>query len=487
MNQEPGDPDRSTALADAIRELAAWSHELDWPSQPDDTRDRFTLLVYDTLAVTLAGAGTEENRALRTVWPSAGGTATALGQGRSPADRAAWLNGAAAVSLELDPASRVTRGHAPAQTMFAVLAAAEEHRADAAETWAALLVAHEVASRFGRACTLRPGLHPHGSWAATGAAAGVARVLGLTAPMIAEAIDVAGGLLLAAPFSVALDGGGARNQWAGFTNHAGLLAARVAATGQGRAPTGAMAEALHLALGRLDTAALTAGPDDRLALHTDFVKQHAACGYTHAVLDAALQLRAAGAVPVDLDRIERVIVGTNSTSAELAGLRADSRLAAMFSLPFMTAVALALGETGPAATSPAVRRDPVIRRLAGRVTVEVDPELEARMPLDRGARVTLVRTGAPDAVAAVPNARWDPRHAPATWDDVRGKARRLLGPLGVDAERLEHWVRDTAVTRGPLPALIDEFGAFGTPAEEPPAFGEQAGARSQESGTRSQE
>lgn len=432
--------------ARALTTVAAWSAGLRWDDVDEDVRDRLALVLFDTVAVARAGAALAENRRLRTAWPSATGAASVFDDLPAAADRAAWLNGTAAVALELDEASRVTRGHAASHTVFAVLAAAQERGASAGETCAALLAGHEVASRVGRSVTMAPGLHPHGSWAGLGAAAGAARVAGLDTAGTAVALDVAGGLMLAAPWACAPGGSPVRNLWVGFANQAGLIAARVARARDDDTVHGVVHPAFTLALGELRAEEIDRDLGVDYAVRTDFIKRHAACGYSHAVLDVVLDLVATGRVPRRPDEIDSVLVRGTSLTAELDVISADTRMGALFSLPYLVAAAIALGETGPAITEASTRTRPDVLALAARVKVEIDPELEARMPLDRGARVEITPRGGDPLAGETPNARWDPRHFPATWDDVLGKAERLLGPLGVETDALHRWV--LALTAG---------------------------------------
>jgi 2-methylcitrate dehydratase PrpD len=461
-------PRRRSGLIDAIEALGRWSAELCWAHLDDATRDRFAMLVHDTLAVTMAGAWLPEHRALIGAWPASRGPATAFGGGLGPTDRAAWLNGTASVALEMDCASRVTRGHAAAQSFFGVLAAGEERSAAAAEVLSGLVVGHEVASRFGRASTLAPGLHPHGSWGTAGAAAGSARALGLPGPVIARAIDAAGGLALSPAFSVATQGHLVRNHWVGFTNSAGLVAARMASAAPNAPITAVALDTYDQMLGELDVGLLaedlsfpgesSGAAFSTLALHTDFVKRHAACGYSHAALDAIVLVRADPRWPTDPLGIQRIVVETTEPSASLAGVRVESRLAALFSLDYLVAAAAVHGETGPSASDEATRSDPTVLAVSDRVEVRVAPDIQARMPLDRGARVTVYLGDGACLRSEVPNAIWDPRHHPATWGDVRAKARRLLAPTGIDETALHDWVRLATTTDGPLPSLTPVVG-----------------------------
>jgi hypothetical protein len=124
-----------------------------------------------------------------------------------------------------------------------VLALAAHRDAPGPDLMAALVVAYEVAARFGRAARLRPRMHPHGSWGVAGAAAGCARLLGLDAGATAAAIDAGSGMPIAGHFGSALDGNPVRDAWMAASNVAGLASARLAAAGEARA-TGTAAGSL---------------------------------------------------------------------------------------------------------------------------------------------------------------------------------------------------------------------------------------------------
>jgi len=172
--------------AGAAARAGAWAAALRWDDVPPRVRDRLGLVLLDTLGVCLAGAREPEQQRLVDSWRPADGPAPLLGAGRTTTvEASAWLNAAALVRLELDEGNKYAKGHPAAHAFPAVLALAADLRASGPETMAALLAAYEVASRFGRATSLRAGAHPHGSWGVAGAAAGCARLLGLGADEVA--------------------------------------------------------------------------------------------------------------------------------------------------------------------------------------------------------------------------------------------------------------------------------------------------------------
>lgn len=418
----------------AVARLGAWAAGLRWADVPEAVRGRLGLVLLDSLGVTVVGARQAEQRALAAAWRAGPGPAPLVGGGTSTTvEAAAWLNATAMARLELDEGHKYAKGHPAAHGLPAVLALAADLGASGAETMAALLAGYEVAARFGRATTLRPGLHPHGNWGVAGAAAGCARLLGLPADELAAAIDAGAGLPVAGHFASALDGNPVRDAWLGASNVSGLAAARMAAAGVAR-NTGTPAWSLGDVLGRFDPAPLTAGLGTRWEVELGYFKRHASCSFTHPAADAALLARADGLVP---DDVEEVVVETHSLAAGLDRTSWDSRLAALFSTPFVVAAALVHGTVDPTVSADGRRDDPRVRALAAKVAVRVAPDLDARLPDERAARVTVRAAGAPPRVIEVPNPVGDAAHHPMAEGDVLALLERLLD---ADAVRAVHEV-----------------------------------------------
>lgn len=112
------------------------------------------------------------------------------------------------------------------------------------------------------------------------------------------------------------------------------------------------------------------------------------------------------------------MVETHHLGAGLARQTWDSRLAALFSTPFVVASALVHGHVDPTASSEALLDDPRVRRLAHRVVVRVAPDLDARLRDKRApARVT-VRTRTGTRTHEVPNPVGDVAHHPLGEQDL---------------------------------------------------------------------
>src|SRR5690606_33625809 len=292
----------------------------------------------------------------------------------------------------------------------------------------AILAGYEVASRFGRACVPRPGLHPHGNWGATGAAAAVGVLYGLDAARLAAAIDSAGGLVLATGFESALAGSFVRNTWVGHAGTAGLTAANLARAGLATVD-GTAASTLGSLLGTIDAAHLVDELGSRFDITGGYAKRHASCSYTHPPADAALAIRAAHP-DLALADIDEVIVETHRLAAPLSRTSVPTRLAAMFSIPYVVAVAVREGVCRPASFDEPARRDPELASLAAKVRVEHRPELDQPLPAERAARVQVCLRDGRQFTAEVPNPVGDAAYHPFGRPEIQAKLAQLL-PAGL--------------------------------------------------------
>ncbi|MGW2339239.1 MmgE/PrpD family protein [Streptomyces sp. NPDC001661] len=416
-------------------ELADWAARLSWTDVPDAVRERLALVLLDTFAVTLAGARTEGQLRIRAAWPQPPGKAPLLGAGMlTQTDTAAYLNATALVCSELDEGGKYAKGHPAGHAFPAILALAASLGCPGESTMRALLLGYEVAARFGRATTPHPGVHPHGNWGVTGAAAGCALLLDLPADRVAAAIDTAAGLPVAGHFDSALDGHRVRDAWMGAAAVSGLAAARLAAAGvvQG---TGTAALSLGTLLGAFDAGALTDRLGEDWQIRHNYFKRHASCSYTHPAADLALQLREQyldGRTGHQLlSYVSELHVDTHALAAPLNRTTWDSSLGAMFSVPYAVAAALLDGAIAPATADATETERPELFALARKVTVAEAPELTALLPHERPARLTALLADGRRVRLDAPHPVGDSNHHPFT---ARTLATMLAGLLGDPAE-----------------------------------------------------
>lgn len=425
VDRAPGDRGRAPGAVPALEELGRYVASFDLADHPG-LREPLTRTLLDTLGVTVAGALTAETQALVAAWDPPPGPARVFGaRQRTVPETAAYLNGVSAVTLELDEGNKYARGHPASHTFPAALAVAQARDATGPELAAALLAGYEVASRFGRATRLHPGIHPHGNWGTAGAAAAVARLMGLDGPTVAATLDVASATVLATPFEAALAGNAARNGWVGASNVSGIAAARMAAAGI-TGTDGLAGATLGGILGEFDTGELTTGLGERFDIERGYFKRHASCSYTHPPADAVLEILN-GNPDLRHERVERITVETHSVAAPLNRTACPTRLAAMFSIPYVVSVTLVTGGCGPAAFDDSRRADPTVRRLMGVTRVVGTEEFDRRLPEERAARVTITLDGGTSLAAEVPNPVGDVAYHPFGIGEIREKLDGLLG------------------------------------------------------------
>ena len=422
--------------------IAALVHEVSRPygDLPAAVRARLPVVLTDLLGVTVAGLRTPELRALVAAWPAAPGPHLLPGSSvRSTPETIALLSADAACSQELDEGNSHAAGHPAAHVVFAAVAAAQqaEHPVSGEVFLAAVAGGYEVAARFGHAVRRDPGWHTHGHWGSTGAAYAAATILGATPTQVEAAVDASTGLMTVAPWDAVLAGDVTRNLWMGQANLAGLSAAHLA-----RADLvvnrGGAAAALAL-LGELDPDLLLdglvlGGPGSRWLAAEGYLKQHAACSYTHPAIDLVLRLRDDAGWTAD--DVAAIRVGIHSLAAPLLQRHPANRLAAMFSLPFAVSTAAVSGAVTPATMEPGTAAFVAAEAFSDRVSVEVVDELDRHLPARRVCEVTVELHDGRSWALAQPGPIGDTAHFPLTDADLAAKLDALLGEDGYGARLL---------------------------------------------------
>lgn len=412
----------------AVADLGEWVARLQWADVPDDVRARHELIWADYLTVASAGAQLPEYQALLDVWPLPEGPVPVPGTSvRTAAEQAAWVTGAVGVALEQDEGNKFAKGHPAAHVLPAVLALGIARGSSGSDVAVAAAAGYEVAARFGRATSLGAGVHPHGNWGVAAAAAGCARLLGLDAQATAAAIDHASGMGIAGHFASAVDGNLVRNSWMGAAQVSGIASAYLAAAGSAM-NTGTAEPVLGGILGTWDPAPLTEELGQRWDARSNYFKVHAACAFTHPPIDAVVQLRRDNSelASMSTDAISVIDVDTHYLAAGLAASEPQSRLAAMFSIPYVVAVALRHGQLTPAQHTADMLADRDLRSLAERVNVRHDPAMSERLPAERAARVSITLQDGSVLQAEVPNPIGDSDFAPLGRQDLQAKGQRLI-------------------------------------------------------------
>jgi 2-methylcitrate dehydratase PrpD len=376
---------------DYLDRFSQFAAELDFYALPAAVQDQAGWILADTVGAIVGGSAEPELRALAGTL-DATGPATLPGLGRSAStDVAALVNGTAGTFLEMDEGNRFSRGHPAVHVIPAVLALAQQRGADARAFMSAFVAGYEVGSRIGAASRLRASMHPHGTWGTIGAAAGCARLAGLSASAMRETINIGASMTTATSKRTMLEGGLVRNVYAGLSNRNGLLALQLAQSGFSGERDGLSSLMGSIVSEQFDTAELMRGLGDEWHLMQNYFKLHSCCRFNHGTLDALDHIAARVPLPAP-EHIRAIAVVSYNHAAELDNPTPHNTLAAKFSVPFAVATRIVNGNSALASFSWDAVHDPAVRTLAGKVTVCEDPAMTLRLPQERPARVTISLT-----------------------------------------------------------------------------------------------
>ncbi len=405
--------------------FSRFAAELDVATVPPPVREQLGWILADTLAAIVGGSAEPELRALA-ARQAAPGPATLPGLGRSAsADAAALINGTAGTFLEMDEGNRFSRGHPAVHVVPAALALCEERGASADVFLSAVLAGYEVGSRLGAASRLRASMHPHGTWGTVGAAASCARVAGLGADAMRETINIGASMTTATSKQTMLDGGLVRNVYAGLSNRHGLLALQLADSGFTGERDGLASLFGKIVSEHFDTAELLRGLGSEWHVMQNYFKLHSCCRFNHGTLDAIDLIASQGPLPAP-QQIRDIQVTSYQYAAELSGKTPHNTLAAKFSVPFAVATRIVNGSSALASFSWDAVRDPAVLALAQKVTVQEDPQMTLRLPLERPARVLITLLDGTTRVGEVGVNRGDDA-SPYSRAELRGKFLDLSG------------------------------------------------------------
>jgi 2-methylcitrate dehydratase PrpD len=336
-----------------VERLARFAAE----GMPSELRADMARRVLDVIGNSLAATSEPAAQAVRDVVAGWGGpeSATTIGYGqRVPAPAAALVNGTLAHALDFDDTHLPSVLHPSSPVVAAALAAAEARGASGARLLDAAGVGVEITVRLGMAgyderlgnsVFFERGLHATSICGTVGAAAAAAMLSDMDTAGIANAMGIAASMG-AGVIEANRTGGTVKRVHCGWAAHAGVVAADLAAHGMTGPPTvfeGRFGFLRAFCGDQSNVDALV----DRLGEHWDlpgiFIKPYPCNHFTHAGIDAALRLRAAGLDPDDIDEIE---LGVPSPVLRTIGepredkIRPRSGYHAAFSGPYTVAAAL---------------------------------------------------------------------------------------------------------------------------------------------------
>jgi 2-methylcitrate dehydratase PrpD len=431
--------------------LANWAVGLRREDMPPDIVTLTRQRILDIIGVGLTGVGTAFGDSVHEAVGNlgAGAESTVLGYGsHMPANLAALANGALAHEFEFDDTHNETAIHVSSPVVVTALAVGERLRASGADVLAAVAAGNEVVCRIGVIAPgefYKSGFHPTGIVGTFGATVTACKLMGLDAAATTNALGIAGSMTSGSMESWS-DGASAKSLHPGWSAHAAITAATLAAAGV----TGPV-RVLEGRLGFFHQHVRDAGyPFDydrarnalgerwesRLISFKPYPTGHVA----HAFIDAALQLRAEGLRP---EQIERVICPIAAFMVQLMcepvaeKLRPATTWHARVSLPFTLAEAFIIGKVDAESFSAERLADPRLLEFARRVEYRVDETAPGREQW-RGWVIAELRDGT--RRERIQPYNWGSPQNPLSQDDVEAKFRANSVPK-IGSEKAEAVIR----------------------------------------------
>jgi 2-methylcitrate dehydratase PrpD len=296
----------------------------------------------------------------------------------------ALIEGTAAHTVEVDDIFRDGIYHPGAPTIAASRALTEKLRP--------VVVGYEISTRIGAAMGKAHYRHWHntGTIGSFGAAAAAAEALGLDRARFAHALATVATFAAGLQQAFRMDSM-SKPLHAGRAAEAGVTAALMAREGV----TGSLDVMAGFAAAMGDNPDFergfaTLGKDFHITRMT--FKNHACCGHTFAAIDGALELKKR--MKVQAEEIDGVDVATYRAGLEVAHYEEPRTPAeGRFSLKYVVATALTHGSVRLAAFTPERLQCEKTRALMRKISVSIDPELEAAFPAKRAARVAIRARG----------------------------------------------------------------------------------------------
>jgi len=430
-------------MATYAQELADFVCKLQLKDVPEEIRRLARLSTLDSIGVILAGHQTESARIAVNLVRSYGGApdSTIFGyEDRVPAPAAAFANGVAAHSTELDDHIAHTRSmnHPGVVTFPAAFALAEKVGASGEQLLVSAVAGYEINSRINGAVppgffNFQRSFHGTAICGPFGAAATASPLFGLNPDQLANAFGICGSIA-AGSFEFHSTGAWTKRFHAGWASQGGITAAELALRGFTGPFT--ILEGNHgfftsyAGEGNYDLEALTHNLGKEFEFRFIMYKPFACAGVMHSPLTAALQLRRD--YNIQPDQIETVTVKTSETLIRRFAaprdrkVRPQTSVDGQFSLPYSMAVLLYFGRAFLEEYSEVTMRNPDVLDLSARVHCLSDPDIDRRWPQEEPSEVTVRLKDGSEYTAAVDFAKGSLAD-PMTEDELIGKFKSLAG------------------------------------------------------------
>jgi 2-methylcitrate dehydratase PrpD len=382
--------------AGATDQIVQFADALRYDAIPEDARHYARRHLLDTIGVMIAGApgsiATQAENVIEAVRPA--GKIPVPGRTRR-ADLldAAFLGGTAAHGIELDDGYRHGSAHCGCVVVPAAITIAYDRRASGRALIEAIVAGYETNIALARACApdLRQrGFHPTSAVGPFGAAMATAKLRGLSAQQLANALGIAASSA-AGLFAFVNGGGDIKRLHAGHASREGVQAALLAEQGTEGPPHVIEARDGFMqafAFGRIDKARpIKLPPEAEYGITDCYIKPYACCRHIQPAVEATFQLL--NDENIAFEDINAIDVETYKIAAEHAHVPWDDFASAQLSFPFLVGLAARYRGIKFEHFDDKTRQDPAFEQFSRKLTVSAPAEIDQLYPKLRPARVTV--------------------------------------------------------------------------------------------------
>ena len=344
-----------------------------------------------------------------TLWPT--GEKTSF-------QNAAFIHGTVGSALNIDDGHRMAAGHPGGVVIPAACSIAEDNKSSGKELIEAIVCGYEVAIRSGdlhrndsSPFAVFPG---SGRWGSIGAAAAVAKLLGLDSGKVEQAMAIGETF---APVSPIIDdlkrGFMPMTQYcSGWGALVGVSAALLAQEGF----TG-ITSTIDFSMSSLPKFG------ESFEIKNTYFKPYPSCRWTHPSIEGTLELMKKHK-ELRKDTIKKISIRIFSIGSHLGEKRPRTMESAQYSLPFVTGAIITDGELIPEQFTEKGLTDPDILGIADKVELIYSPELDSYFPKAIPSEIEIETTSGESYTTKVMTPKGDSTN-PMSTEEFLNKFRKL--------------------------------------------------------------
>jgi 2-methylcitrate dehydratase PrpD len=398
-------------------ELAGFLSGLDLKSVPSQVIQKIKWAILDNIGCIIGASTMEESKRIADLITGLRDNeeATALGYGfRTSTRNSAFLNATLMDMSGFQDGYSKGAFH-PSVVIPSAMATAEHYNKTGNDLILSAVIGYEVGNRISEAMApshIKRGFAPHGTAGTIGSAVATGKLMGFDQDHMANAIGIAGLIL---PVSVV------ENYWDGYTSmpilcgtaaRSGIESALYAEIGLTACPLEAAQGFCNIVSEDADLEKVLDGLGERYTIDDIYFKPYASCRTCHPAIDVVLDLVGNGRLVSD--DIESILVKTDEFTAPKAGKVRTNKHSkfglCQLSMPYNVAVAIMDGQVGLRQVTGERIMDQEVHRLADRVKVIADPEMDRMRPANRPAIVEITLRDGQMLSGRVDYPKGDPRN-----------------------------------------------------------------------------